>query len=393
MMTLAIERLKSDRMEPVAKKGGNIRTKMMAIAATMDDVARMGRGDPDFDTPVHIREAGKHAIDTSQTHYTHPRGTIELRTAIAEKLRRDNDLDYDPENEIIVTVGAEEAVFLSLFALINPGDEVLVPTPRYIAYDEGIKMWGGVAKVVPCAPEDGFTFNPKVMREHITPKTKIISLVNPGNPLGLIGPDDIREIAEIAKEHDLLVISDEIYEQFIWDGTEHLSIASLPGMKERCITVNGPSKAYAMTGWRCGFLAAPAAICEMLTEPAHTLTICCPAMTQAAALAAYTGPQDCVAEMRGEYDKRRLMMMAAADEMGLKYMYPRAGFYVYIDVTSSGMTPDEFCLRLLKEARVMIFPGSLFGDETGRYVRITVLTPTEDLKVVLARMKEWYASL
>jgi aminotransferase len=353
----------------------------------------MGRGDPDFDTPQHIREAAKKAIDEGATHYTPIRGTIELRRAIADKLKRENNLDYNPDNEIVVTVGAEEAVFLTFYALINPGDEVIVPTPRYTSYDEAIKMWGGEIAVVPCEEQDEFTYNPGVMRKYITPRTKIISLVNPGNPLGLLGPDKVRAIADIALEHDLLVVSDEIYEKFIYDGTPHLSMAAIPGMKERCVTINGPSKAYAMTGWRCGFLAAPGPICEMLTEPAHTVAICCPAPTQAAALAAYTGPQDCVQQMKDEYDKRRRMMVAAADEMGFTYVPPRAGFYVYIDISSLGIPADDFCRRMLQEARVMAFPGTLFGDATKRFIRVGVLTPTERIALGIQRMKEFVAKV
>ena len=387
----AIERLKSKKLAEVI--GVGIRTRLLDITANLDDVVLMGRGDPDLPTPQHIIDAGKRALDNGATHYTHVRGTIELRRAIAEKLKRDNNLDYDPETEILVTVGAEEAVFLALYALINEGDEVLVPAPRYTSYDEAIKMWGGKPVIVPCDPDEDFLFRPENIRKAITPRTKIIALVNPGNPLGMLDPEVVEEIAQIAIENDLIVISDEIYENMVFDGTHHLSVAAIPGMRERTITVNGPSKSYAMTGWRCGFMAAPAPLCEMLTEPAHTISICCPAMTQAAALAAYTGPQDCVQEMVNIYNERRLMMSKALDEMGLKYVKPRAGFYLFTDVTSLGMSPDEFCMRLLTEARVLVFPGSLFADPTNRFVRISMLSPTARIEEAICRMKEFVAKV
>jgi len=390
-MTIALERKKSDKLAAVG--GVGIRTKLLDITAKLDDVVLMGRGDPDLPTPPHIIEAAKHALDNGATHYTHVRGNIELRRAIAEKLKRDNNLDYDPETEIMVTVGAEEAVFLAMYALLNEGDEVLVCEPRYTSYDEAILMWGGKPVVVPCDPDEDFLFKPENIRKAITPRTKVISLVNPGNPIGMLDPEVVEEIAKIAIEHDLIVISDEIYENIIFDGTKHLSMAAVPGMRERTITVNGPSKSYAMTGWRCGFLAAPAPICEMLTEPAHTIAICCPAVTQAAALAAYTGPQEPVRQMREIYNERRVMMMKALDEMGLKYVNPRAGFYLFTDVTSLGMDPETFCTRLLQEARVLVFPGSLFADPTNRFVRISLLSPTARIEEAIRRMKQFVASV
>jgi aminotransferase len=391
MTATVFERKRSDKLFDTGSV--SVRTKMLEIAATLPDVIAMGRGDPDLATPPHIIEAGKKALDNGATHYTHIRGTMELRQAIAAKLKRDNHLDYNPENEIMATCGAEEAVFLALYAIINPGDEVLVSAPRYTSYDEAIMMWGGKPVIVPCDPDDDFTFRPEAIRKCITPRTKAISLVNPGNPIGLIDPEVVEEIGAIAKEHDLLVISDEIYENYIYDGTRHLSMAAVPGMRERTITINGPSKSYAMTGWRCGYLAAPAPVCELLTEPSHTISICCPAVTQAAAVAAYNGPQDCVAEMRSIYNERRLFMMGELDKMGLKYVTPRAGFYLFTDVTSLGLTPDEFCLRLLKEAQVMIFPGSLFADPTNRFVRISLLSPTERIHKAAVRMHEFIAGL
>lgn len=391
MSANAIERLRSKKLNEVGAV--SVRTKLLEVAAKLDGVIAMGRGDPDLATPNHIIEAAKRALDSGATHYTPIRGNIELRCAIAAKLKRDNNLEYDPENEILVTCGAEEAVFLALFGILNEGDEVLVPAPRYTSYDEGIKMWGGKPVIVPCDPDEDFAYKPENIRKCITPRTKVISIVNPGNPIGLIDPEIVMEIGEIAKEHDLIVISDEIYENMIFDGTRHLSMAAVPGMRERTITINGPSKSYAMTGWRCGYMAAPAPLCEMLTEPAHTISICCPAVAQAAALAAYTGPQETVGQMRDIYDNRRRFMMGELDKMGLRYVKMRGGFYLFTDVTSLGLTPDEFCLRLLQEARVMIFPGSLFADPTNRFVRISLLSPTDRIHEAAGRMHEWIAKI
>ena len=387
----ALERLRSAKLESLGEVG--IRTKLLELAAEYDDVILMGRGDPDLDTPDHIKEAAKNAIDNNLTHYSAVRGTLELRQAIADKLKRDNNLNYNPENEIMVTCGAEEAMFMAIFACINPGDEVIVPAPRYTSYDEAIKMWGGVTVPIEPKAEEDFDFLPHRIEEKITPKTKVISLVNPGNPIGFIGPDEVRAIAELAKKHDLIVISDEIYENIIFTDTPHLSTASIEGMRERTITINGPSKSYAMTGWRCGFLAAAAPLCEMLTEPTHTVSICTPAVTQAAALAAYTGPQDCVAEMRSIYNERREFMMGILDEMGLGYVPPKAGFYLYTDVSPTGLTPSEFCMQLLQKEHVLIFPGKLFADPTDRYVRISLLAPLEKIKAASVRMKNFVKSL
>lgn len=389
MTNTPLQRLRSKKLGAVGEL--SVRTKLLDITARLDDVVLMGRGDPDLATPQHIIDAAKKSLDDGATHYTHVRGRPDLRRAIADKLKRQNNLDYDPENEILVTCGAEEAVYLTMFGILNDGDEVLVPEPRYTSYDEAILMVGGKPVIVPCKPEEDFLFTPEAIRKHITPRTKAISLVNPGNPIGLYDPSQVEAIAAIAKEHDLIVISDEIYENMIFDGTKHLSVAAIPGMRERTITINGPSKSYAMTGWRCGYMAAPAPLCEMLTEPAHTISICCPAVTQAAALAAYAGPQDCVTQMRDIYNERRVFMSGELDKMGLKYIAPRAGFYLFTDVTSLGMTPEEFCTQLLQESRVLIFPGSLFADPTNRFVRISLLSPTARIHKAAERMHEFVA--
>ncbi len=386
-----IEKLKADVLS--AESSGGIRTQLLEAAARFPNTIALGRGDPDLDTPQHIIDAAKKALDNGATHYSAVRGDIKLRTAIAEKLQRENNVTYDPEREIMVTCGAEQAMYLAIFGIINKGDEVIVPSPRYTSYDDALHMLGGVPVPIDAREEDDFNYTAELVDAKITHKTKAISLVNPGNPVGLIGPDVVKAISKLAIEHDLIVLSDEIYENIIFDGTEHLSVAAVKDMHERTITINGPSKSYAMTGWRCGFLAAPAPFCEMLTNPAHTMTICCPAVTQAAALAAYTGPQDNIVEMRNIYDERRKIMMAALDEAGLDYIYPRSGFYVYTKATSSGLTPEEFCIRLLNEQQVLVFPAKLFADPTDQYLRISLLSPTEKVKEAVERIIKFTKSL
>lgn len=365
------------------------RTKLMAIANQLDDVILLGRGDPDLDTPIAIKEAGKRAIDENKTHYTDIRGIPELRKAIAEKYRTQNHVDYDPATEIMVTVGAQESMFLTMYAILDPGDEVLIGEPRYNAYDDAIQMVGGTVKVVPCKQEEDFLITPEALEASITPKTKAVVIVNPGNPVGFYDPDKIIALAEVIKKHNLLVISDEIYEHIIFDGTPLKSFASIPGMKERTVTLNGFSKAYAMTGWRCGYMCAPAPFCEKLTEYAHTLCICAPTMTQYAALEAYTGSQDCVEEYREIYRGRLKFMSKILDDLGFKYIAPRAGFYLFTDVSSLGMECYDFCENLLKEQKVLVFPGELYLDPTKKHIRISLQTPTDRLEEAGRRLTEF----
>lgn len=365
----------------------SFRTKLMEMASGLDDVIAMGRGDPDFHTPAHIVEAAKRAIDDNQHHYTHAAGLEELRVAIADKLRRENDLDYN-EHEIIVTSGAQEALMLCMLALVDAGDEVLVPTPRFTTYDSAIEMCGGVVVPVPTNEEDDFALLPSSIEERITPRSKVLVLVTPNNPTGAVTPPDmIRKIADIAKRHNLIVISDEIYEKLIYQGNEHLSIATLPGMRERTITLNGFSKSYAMTGWRVGYLAAPQDFVRQLIEPRHTLSINTATPSQFAALAALTGPQEPVDDMIRQYRERRDVMMTGLDEMGLTYGHPGGAFYIYTNTSSTGMDAESFCLHLLREGRVMILPGTMFGDSRGHHIRIGYLQPLPRIWEALERMK------
>ena len=364
------------------------RTRMVEIAATMHDVIAMGRGDPDFRTPLHIAEAAKSAIDDDRTHYTHPAGIPELRDAVATMLRGEYALDYSTE-EIIVTAGVQEAIMLCMLALVDKDDEVLIASPRFTSYDTAVAMCGGKCVSVPTYEKDNFALMPSEIEKRITPRTKVIVLVTPNNPTGAVTPpDEIREIAAIAQRHDLIVISDEIYAKIIFEGSEHLSIASLPGMKERTITLNGFSKSYAMTGFRVGYMAAPEAFVRPLIEPRHTLSINASTPSQWAALAALTGPQDAALEMYEAYRDRRDYMMKALDEIGFTYGHPGGAFYIYANVERSGHAAPKFCQLLLREARVLLFPGTLFADVDTRYVRMSLLQPLERIKEAMRRIHE-----
>ncbi len=362
------------------------RTRMVDAAARLEDVIAMGRGDPDFRTPAHIAEAAKKAIDDDLTHYTHPAGILQLREAISETLRRENNLDYTAE-EIIVTAGVQEAMMLCMLALIEAGDEVLIPSPRFTSYDTAVELCGGICVPVPTYEKDDFALMPAEIEKRITPRTKVLVLVTPNNPTGAVTPPQtIREIAEVAKKHNLIVMSDEIYSRLIFEGSEHLSIGSLPGMKDRTITLNGFSKSYAMTGWRVGYMAAPEAFIRMLIEPRHTLSINATTPSQWAALAALTGPQDATTEMFEAYRDRREYMMKALDEVGFTYGHPGGAFYIYVNIEKSGLAASAFCELLLQEARVLLFPGTLFGDTDDRYVRMSLLQPVDRLKEAMKRI-------
>lgn len=371
----------------------SMRTRMMDIAAELDDVISLGRGDPDFDAPAHVTEAAKAALDRGATHYTPPAGLPELREAIAHKLRRDNGLDYAAD-EIVVTNGCQEALFLLIQVLIGPGDGLLLQEPRYNAYDHMVALAGGHVVTVPTEQDADFALTAEAVRARITPQTRAIAVVTPNNPTGgAIPPSQLAALAALCVEHDLAVISDEIYEKLMYDGLEHVSLGTLPGMRARTITVNGFAKAYAMTGLRVGYFAAPRAFVQAVLEIKHTLSICTATPMQLAALAALTGPQDAVAQMRREYDRRRRALMQALDDMDLTYGHPGGGMYIYANVSATGLDSEEFCLRLLQEAGVMIFPGTLFGDSRKDHVRITLLQPMADIEKAMARMKHFIARI
>ena len=379
--------LLTDRLAPrILEEDGAFRTRMLGIAAGLTDVIALGRGDPDFHTPVHIVTAAKAALDANQHHYTGPTGIPELRDAIAADLNSQYGLDYGSD-EIVVTAGAQEAIMLTMLGLCSPGDEVLITSPRFTTYDTAVHLCGGTPVPVPTFERDDFALDVAEIEKRITPRTKMFVLVSPNNPTGAVTPPAaIRAIADLAIRHDLIIVADEIYGRMIYTPNEHLSIATLPGMRERTITLNGFSKTYAMTGWRIGYLAAPADLVEALTEPRHTLSINSCTISQHAALAALTGPQEPIDAMMETYGERRSWLMPALTEAGFTYGHPGGAFYIYTNVSSSGLTAPDFCLRLLQEAGVMVFPGTMFGDDSTDYIRISYLQPLPMIQEAVERI-------
>lgn len=362
---------------------------LIEIAQQMPDVISLGLGDPDFATPAHIVAAAKEAMANGQCdHYTSPAGLIELRRAIAAKLARENGIDADPETEITVTTGGQEGLYAIMQALLDPGDEILVPDPRYSSYDAAISRAGGVIVPVPTWQADDFDLRPAEVERRITPRTKAILLVTPGNPTaGVISPAHLRAIAALAVRHDLVVISDEIYEQFVFDGAVHFSIGSLPEMRERTITLNGFSKTYAMTGWRLGYAVAPPALTRAIRAMKASISIAAPTISQWAGVAALNGPQACVAQFRATYDERRRALMPALDALGFTYGHPYGTFYIFVNIATTGMPAFTLARKLLEEAHVLIFPGTGFGPAWSDYLRFSILQPTPVLMEAVARLE------
>lgn len=382
------------RLAPrIVEEDGAFRTRMLATAAGMTDVIALGRGDPDFHTPAHIAEAAKAAIDAQHHHYTGPTGLPALRQAIAADLKAAHGLDYGPD-EIVVTAGAQEGIMLTMLGLCAPGDEVLITSPRFTTYDTAVRLCGGVPVPVPTYERDDFALDVSEIAARVTPRTKAFVLTSPNNPTGAVTPPTvIRQIAELALAHDLLIVSDEIYARMIYAPNAHLSIATLPGMRERTVTLNGFSKTYAMTGWRVGYLAAPGDFVAKVTEPRHTLSINTCTISQYAALAALTGPQAPVQQMLDAYAERRAWLMPALTEAGFTYGHPGGAFYIYTNISSTGLPAPEFCERLLRETGVMVFPGTMFGDTSADYVRISYLQPLPRVKEAMARIAAFTTAL
>ena len=377
----------------IVEEDGSFRTRMLGIAADRNDVIALGRGDPDFHTPAHIVEAAKAALDANAHHYTGPTGLPQLRTAIAADLNSSYGLDYTAE-EIVVTAGVQESIMLCMLALCAPGDEVLITSPRFTTYDTAVHLCGGVPVPVPTHEKDDFALDLAEIEARITPRTRMFVLVSPNNPTGAVTPPAvIRQIADLAIKHDILIIADEIYAKMIYAPNEHLSIATLPGMKERTITLNGFSKTYAMTGWRVGYLAAPLDFVNKVTEPRHTLSINTCTVSQHAALAALTGPQEPLAAMLADYAARRDWLMPALTAAGFTYGHPGGAFYIYTNISSTGMAAPEFCERLLRETGVMLFPGTMFGDDSTDYIRISYLQPLPMIQEAMHRITTFAQSV
>jgi len=366
------------------------RERLLTEAAELRDLVTLGRGDPDLPTPQHIVEAAKRALDDGETHYTHWRGRADLREAIAATYRA-RGVDAHPDR-VIVTAGSQEAMFVTFQALLDEGDEVLLGDPHYGAYSASIRLTGGTPVFVPTA-RTGFVLDAEEVERRISPRTKALVVVTPDNPTGAVIPVPALEaLAQVARRRNLVVVADDIYEHFVFEGPPHAYIAGLPGMMERTVVINGFSKTYAMTGWRIGYLIAPPAFTEPMEMVRYILSICAPAVSQAAALAAVTGSQECIAEMRRIYSERRRVLLDGFAALGLPCPQSVGSLFVFPSIASAGLGAYDFCRRLLREAGVQIFPSTAYGHVDG-YVRASFLQPVEVLREAIRRMtgpvREW----
>ncbi|MBM3130727.1 MAG: pyridoxal phosphate-dependent aminotransferase [Chloroflexi bacterium] len=345
-------------------------------------------GRPDFDTPQHIKDAATRALDEGQVHYTSNYGIIELREAIAEKLSRENHITVDPATEIIVTVGTNEAVALAMLALINPGDEVLIPDPAWLHYFYCVQLAGGVPVHVPLRAENRFQLDPADLRRALTPRTKMMIVNSPHNPTGAVfTPRLLNELAQVAIAHDLWVLSDEIYEKIIYGDAQHISLASLPGMAQRTITVNGFSKTYSMTGWRLGYVAAPRELTDAMIRVHQYTATSATSFAQFGALAAYRGSQECVRAMVDEFERRRRFLLdALAHIAGFDCVEPQGAFYVFPSIKRLGIDSNALALRLLRQAGVAVVPGSAFGEYGEGYLRLAYSNTYENIVEAVERM-------
>jgi aminotransferase len=363
------------------------------IAATMDDVISLGVGEPDFDTPRMIVEAGVESLREGRTHYTSNYGTLELRRALSDHLERRYGVRYDPATELLITVGASEAVDLALRATCDPGDEVILHEPSYVAYVPAIVFAGGIVRHVATRFEDDFALDPAAVEAAITPRTKALFLGYPCNPTGAVLPPAVQdELAAIAVRHDLLVYSDEIYDRLAYGTYAHRPMSALAGMRERTILMGGFSKAYAMTGWRVGYLAAPAAMLEGIVKIHQYGIMSASTIAQDAALVAVVEGEDDVERMRAEYDRRRRLIVDGLNALGLETFEPLGAFYAFPRITSTGLTDEAFVERLLTQEHVAVVPGSAFGPSGAGHVRMCYATSYERLEEALARIGRFVES-
>ncbi len=356
------------------------------IAATMDDVISLGIGEPDFVSPAPILRAGIHSLEQGETHYTSNSGMLELRVALANYLQRLYGLDYDPNDNLLITVGVSEAMYLTFTAIINPGDEVIIPEPCFVAYAPEVILAGGKAVMVETRVAEDFQVTGAAIEAAVTPRTRAILIGYPNNPTGAVMTRErLLEIAAVAQKHDLLVVSDEIYDRLVY-GVEHVNFATLPGMKERTIVLGGVSKSHAMTGWRLGWAAAPKDLLAAMRKIHQYTIMSAPTPAQHAALEALTHGEEHVEQMRAEYNRRRLLVVHGFNELGLATFEPRGAFYAFPSVAASGMDESTFAEKLIEEQRVAVIPGSAFGESGKGFVRACYATSYEKLEEALERI-------
>jgi aminotransferase len=363
--------------------------KFFDLLSSLDGVISLGVGEPDFATPWHIREAAIESIEKGQTMYTSNSGMPELRKELARHLKSQYNVDYEPTSELLITVGVSEALDLTMRVLIDPGDEFIMADPSFVAYNSSIILAGGTPVIVPTREESNFEIGAAEIEKRITPRTRGILIGYPSNPTGAVMPrSKLLEIAELALKYKLIVVSDEIYASLTYGGT-HTCFSSLPGMKEYTILLSGFSKAYAMTGWRIGYAAAPKEIIAAMTKIHQYTMMCASTMGQVAAMEALKGDQSCVTEMVEDYNRRRLVMLKGFREIGLSCFEPKGAFYTFPSIRCTGMTSEEFAEKLLSEEKVAVVPGSAFGKCGEGYVRCCYATALSDIEEALRRMKRF----
>lgn len=382
---------------PIADKVAELKPsgirKFFDIVSEMKDAISLGVGEPDFDTPWHIRDEGIYSLERGRTFYTSNAGLKELRQEISSYIRRKQGVTYDPLTEVLITVGGSEAIDMGLRAMVNPGDEVLIPQPSYVSYEPCAILAGAKPVIIELKEENEFRLTKEELEAAITDKTKILILPFPNNPTGAImEKKDLEDIAEVILKHDIFVMSDEIYAELTYKD-KHASIVELPGMRERTVLINGFSKAYAMTGWRLGYACGPAEIIQQMTKLHQFAIMCAPTTSQYAAVEALKNGDNDVAEMRTAYNQRRRFLINAFREMGLDCFEPFGAFYVFPCIKEFGMTSEEFATRFLEEEKVAVVPGTAFGDCGEGFLRISYAYSLENLKVAIGRLERFVKKL
>jgi len=364
--------------------------KFFDLAETMQDVISLGVGEPDFPTPWQIRKAGILSLEGSKTRYTSNSGLQMLRDTIASYLNRKYDLQYDPKTEVLVTVGGSEAIDGCVRAVVAAGDEVIIPQPSYVCYEPITRLAGGVPVIIETRAEDQFKLTPEALKAAITPKTKLLILPYPCNPTGAIMErEDLEKIAEVLRGTDILVLSDEIYAELTFGGKRHVSVASLPDMRERTLVVNGFSKAFSMTGWRLGYACGPEELMVQILKIHQFAIMCAPTTSQYAAVTAMTSCDDVVAEMAEEYDARRRLIVDGFNKLGLTCRDPKGAFYAFPSIQKTGLTSEEFCQQLLEKKHVAVVPGPAFGKGGEGFIRASYCYSTDHIKEALKRIGEF----
>ena len=367
--------------------------KFFDIVSEMKDAISLGVGEPDFETPWHILDEGIYALEKGKTFYTSNAGLKPLREEIRNYIKRTQNVDYDPVSEILVTVGGSEAIDIGLRSIINAGDEIIIPQPSYVSYEPCAVLAGAKPVIIDLKPENDFRLTAKELENAITDKTKVLILPYPNNPTGAVmRRNELEEIAKVVKRHDILVMSDEIYGELTYNG-RHVSIASIEGMKERTILINGFSKAYAMTGWRLGYACAPAPVIKQMTKIHQFAIMCAPTTSQYAAVEALKNGDKDVEEMRNSYNQRRRFLLKRFEEMGLSCFEPFGAFYVFPCIKEFGLTSEEFATRFLREEKVAVVPGTAFGASGEGYLRISYAYSLENLKVAIDRLEKFVNKL